>query len=220
MKTFVKKLLFGNKPTQIIKAGVAKGLKMNIDISGKAQRILGLDEREIQSFFEKYAKKCSHFFDIGASDGYYSLIYRKYNKKGVIHMFEAQERFKQEQEDHFKMNNFELNYKYYSKFVSNKNDEKNLSIDDIFKEKNAAILFKIDVDGGEMDVLKGMTNTLSNNKCFFIIETHTKQLEIDCIEFVQKHGYKAKIIDAAWYRTFIPEERPIEHNRWFVAEKD
>lgn len=218
MKKLVKKLLFGNDSIQTIKAGIGKGLKMKIDVSSKAQRVLGLDEREIQKPFADYAKKCTHFFDIGASDGYYSLLYRKYNKNGKIFMFEAQDRFKAEQEEHFKMNAFEINYKHFAKFVSNTNDSTNISIDTLFTETNQKLLFKIDVDGGEMEVFKGMITTIQNNNCFFVVETHTKQLEIDCIKFVENLGYKTRIIDAAWYRTFVPEERPIEHNRWFVAE--
>lgn len=219
MKKIIKKLFFDNSPIQTIKGGIGKGLKMKIDISSKAQRVIGLDEREIQKPFRDYSRTCDYFFDIGASDGYYSLLYRKYNPSGTIYMFEAQTKFKVEQEEHFKLNGFKIDYHHYDKFVSNLNDDKNISIDTLFHEKNKPLLFKIDVDGGEMDVLNGMKNTAVNNTCFFVIETHTKQLEIDCVKFLQDLGYKTKIIDQGWYRTFVKEDRPIEHNRWFIAYK-
>ena len=59
---------------------------------------------------------------------------------------------------------------------SNLDNDKNVSVDTLFPEKDKTILFKIDVDGGEMDVLNGMKNTAINNNCYFVIETHTKQL--------------------------------------------
>lgn len=219
MKKLIKKLIFGDSQIQTIKGGIGKGLKMNIDVSSKAQRIIGLDEREIQKPFMDYAKKCNYFFDIGASDGYYSLLYRKYNPTGTIYMFEAQTKFKIEQEEHFKLNGFKIDYHHYDKFVSNFDNDKNVSVDTLFQEKNKIVLFKIDVDGGEMDVLNGMKNTAINNNCYFVIETHTKQLEIDCIKFLHDLGYKTKVIDQGWYRTFVKEDRPIEHNRWFIAWK-
>ena len=80
MKKLVKKIIFGDSQIQTIKGGIGKGLKMNIDVSSKAQRIIGLDEREIQKPFMNYSKNCNYFFDIGASDGYYSLLYRKYRE--------------------------------------------------------------------------------------------------------------------------------------------
>lgn len=219
MKQLIKKILFGDTPIQTIKAGIGKGLKMHIDVSSKTQRIIGLDELEIQKPFEKYSKLSSYFFDIGASDGYYSLLYRKFNSEGMIYLFEAQTRFKIEQEEHFRLNGFKIDYQHYDKFVSNLDNDKNISIDTLFQKKNETLFFKIDVDGGELDVLNGMKNTAIQNNCYFIIETHTKQLEIDCLNFLQALGYKTKIIDQGWYRVFIKENRPIEHNRWFLAHK-
>ena len=219
MKQLIKKILFGDTSIQTIKAGIGKGLKMHIDVSSKTQRIIGLDELEIQKPFKKYSKLSSHFFDIGASDGYYSLLYRKFNSEGMIYLFEAQTRFKIEQEEHFRLNGFKIDYQHYDKFVSNLDNDKNISIDTLFQKKNETLFFKIDVDGGELDVLNGMKNTAIQNNCYFIIETHTKQLEIDCLNFLQALGYKTKIINQGWYRFFIKENRPIEHNRWFLAHK-
>lgn len=219
MKKLIKSILFGNGEIQTIKGGIGKGLKMKIDVANKAQRVIGLDEREIQKPFADYAEKSDCFFDIGASDGYYSLLFRKHNKKADIYLFEAQERFKEEQVKHFELNNFPVNYHHFAKYVSNKNDDQNVSIDQLYKEKGKTLLFKIDVDGGEVDVLNGMIETIKNNNCLFVIETHSKQLEIDCIQFLEKLNYSTKIIDQGWYRSFLPEERPTAHNRWFTAIK-
>jgi hypothetical protein len=217
VKKFIKSIFVKDDAIQTIKFGAAKGIRMHIDTTSKTQRVLGLDEKEIQKPFVLFAKKCAVFFDIGGSDGYYSLIYRKHNPNGVIYNFEAQERFQREQKEHFALNNFSPINHSFSKFVSDKDDSNHLKLDSIFNESGKNLLFKIDVDGGELDVLKGMVETIKNNSCYFIIETHSQQLERDCIDFLQEKGFKTKIIDTGWYRTFVPENRPIEHNRWFVA---
>src|SRR4051812_10087730 len=114
MKKTIKKILFGNHKIQRIKAGIGKGIQMNIDVTNKAQRVLGLDEFEIQGVVKEYSKKARYFFDIGASDGYYSLLYRNHNKNGIIYMFEAQERFKAEISENFLLNSFPINYHHFS----------------------------------------------------------------------------------------------------------
>ena len=221
MKKLIKKLFVGSgEELREIKFGVAKGIKMQIDADSKAQRILGLDEKEIQSDFKKYAVKADYFFDIGASDGYYSLIYKKLNTPGKIFAFEVKEDLTLEMEKNFSINHFDFkDVSLIKKFVSNFEDEKHTSIDTVFTSKGKNLFFKIDVDGGEMEVLNGLKNTIANNNCFFIIETHTKKLEEDCLAFIQNCAYSTTIIDNAFWRTIIPEDRPIEHNRWFSAHK-
>jgi precorrin-6B methylase 2 len=219
MKNSVKNLLFGRSNIQKIKAGIGKGVFMKIDVSNKAQRILGLDEYEIQKVFKSYSQIAKYFFDIGASDGYYSLLFRKLNPNGSIYMFEAQERFRKEIESNFSLNSFPINYQHFAKYASDKIDNNNVTIDSIFQKRGESLLFKIDVDGGEEVVLKGMEQTMINNKCLFVIETHSKELEESCINFLNKNGYSCKVINHAWFRFFLPEERVIEHNRWLVAEK-
>jgi hypothetical protein len=221
MKKIIKKLLIGSEAkNQVIKFGIAKGIKMQIDVNSKAQRVFGLDEREIQKVFKEFSGKSNYFFDIGSSDGYYSLIYKKLAPQGKIFAFEVKEDLTREMEDNFKTNSFNYaDVTLTKKFVSDKNDASNTTIDSIFNLKDQSLLFKIDVDGGEADVLNGIKNTLLNNTCFFIIETHTAELEKDCLAFLEKAGYKTTIIDNAFWRSIIPENRPIEHNRWFSAYK-
>ena len=81
------------------------------------------------------------------------------------------------------------------------------------------MMFKIDVDGGELDVLQGMSKTLSDHSNKIIIETHTPDLEKSCITFLEARGYQTRIIKNAWWRIILKEERPIDHNRWLVAYK-
>jgi hypothetical protein len=220
MKKLIKKLVVGRGvKVREIRFGIAKGIKMQIDASSKGQRIIGLDEREIQTAFKEFSHKSNCFLDIGASDGYYSLIYKKLNPKGKIFAFELKDELISEMEANFKTNNFNYaDVTLIKKFVADKTDEKHTTID-VLNLKNQTLFFKVDVDGGEMDVLKGLKNTITTNTCYFIIETHTKQLEKDCIAFLETAGYKTSIITNALWRIIIPETRPIEHNRWFSAYK-
>jgi len=219
MKKTIKKILFGDGVTlRKILFGKAKGIKMYIDAGNKTQRILGTDENEIQSCFVDFSKKCNHFFDIGASDGYYGLFYKKYNPKGQAYLFDSDVRFEKIQKEHFQLNSINEGVHSYYKYVSNVNDDTNITVDS-FNLKDENIFLKIDVDGAELIVLEGIQKTLKTNNCFLIVETHSAQLEKDCQLFLEKLGYKFRVIDNAWWRIMLPERRPIAHNRWFESYK-
>ncbi len=223
MKNRIKKLLVGDKiDYHKIKLGIAKGLTFKLNPSHSSQIIWGLNELEIHPYFNKYARKTDNILDIGAAFGYYSLIYRKLNNKGRILTFEPGiGRFHQEIKANFEKSNYSMeNVELIGKMVGVEENDDFVKIDDYFGagEKNK-ILFKVDVDGGELDVLKSGVETFSKNECYFIIETHSPKLEKECIQFMHSINYQTKIIKNAWYRKFVPENRPLELNRWFVAYK-
>jgi hypothetical protein len=53
----------------------------------------------------------------------------------------------------------------------------------------------------------------------WIIETHSLDLENGCIELLRSAGFQTRVIPNGWWRVFIPELRPIAHNRWLAAWK-
>ena len=222
VKQFFKRLVFGTGVRQKkILFGLARGIRMHINMEHKIQRLVGLDELEIQNHFKKFALTSSAFIDIGASDGYYGLIYYKLNSHGEQFLCEANPAFLSEQKGNFAANGYLINRVHFiTKFISDVSNENSLRLDQALadcSEKN--VLVKIDVDGGEVDVLKGMRSALLDRNCKIIIETHSKELEEACISYLQQLNFKTLIVPNAWWRFFIPELRQFKHNRWFVAEK-
>lgn len=217
LNNFIKHVLFGKglKQRKII-AGKARGIKMYLDPTFKFQRLIGADEREIQSLFVRFSKICTCLFDVGASDGYYSLLYKKYNPPGEVYFFDADKKYEAIQEAHFALNDMPTGHNAYTKYVSDINDEQNITLDS-FEIKAQKILIKVDVEGGELTVLKGAVRLLQENDCYLIVETHSRQLEEACIDFLTSHNYSAKIIKNAWWRLLLAERRPLEHNRWLAA---
>lgn len=81
------------------------------------------------------------------------------------------------------------------------------------------VLLKIDVDGAELDVLRAIPGFLSSKRVFLLLETHSAQLDADCRSFLEDLGYAVVIVPQAWWRRFLPEQRPIGFNRWLWAER-
>jgi FkbM family methyltransferase len=56
-------------------------------------------------------------------------------------------------------------------------------------------LLKIDVEGGELDVLHGASHTLDKYHPRLIVATHTYPLDAACRDFLLTRGYSAEILD-------------------------
>ncbi|HTZ11788.1 MAG TPA: FkbM family methyltransferase [Candidatus Margulisiibacteriota bacterium] len=188
-----------------------------------SQRIFGLYEIEIQNYFRAFSPQCDYFVDIGAADGYYSLIYRKYNKHGRILICDGGTGNSEQQKRNLALNNFTLeNISFQDKkWIWDVSNNECIRIDDLILDSNRSYFFKIDVDGNELKVLKGGSSHFKNNQCCFIVETHSLALENACIDFLKGFQYECRIIKNSLLRIILPELRkPCEHNRWIVAAKN
>ena len=69
------------------------------------------------------------------------------------------------------------------------NDQTTMKIDKLDNYKIDADIIKIDVEGFEVEVLKGGLNTIKNAKTI-IIETHSKDLQIKVAKLLSGIGFK------------------------------
>jgi hypothetical protein len=107
----------------------------------------------------------------------------------------------------------------HGEFVSDKEDEAHVTLDQFRKEVEYPCFLKIDVDGGEKDVLEGAKQLLDKGDVRIVLETHSEELEDRCQDALSALGFETHVIDNAWWRFFLPERRPTAHNRWLVAYK-
>ena len=77
---------------------------------------------------------------------------------------------------------------------------------------------KLDADFAELNILHSGERLLVEAKPYLLIETHSAELEHDCVCYLEKLGYQTKIVPNAWWRMIIPEQRPLDHNRWLWAQ--
>ena len=176
-------------------------------------------EKDRMSFLLNNSKKSNILIDIGAHIGFYSILTSEYFKQ--VYSFEPNFRNYQKLLKNIKQNKLErkirtFNYGLgekqqkikgisaskgeliqtsgFSISKNNKTGEDVLIIkgDDTIKLVNKDITIKIDVEGYEYNVLKGLEATLSNNNCFIQIEIWDKNLK-DVLSFLDGLNYQKLI---------------------------
>lgn len=141
-------------------------------------------ERKIYNFFE--LRKGDIIYDVGAGGGEYAILCAKKNTQCLA--FELREDAYKIMNTNIELNNYQDRIKTYLGGVDNNN-----SLDFYFHEdKRNPTIIKIDVEGDEKKVLIGAKRILKECAPKIILETHSKKLERDCLNFLFKFGYSLK----------------------------
>jgi len=106
---------------------------------------------------------------------------------------------------------------FFGLYVGSTNDAEHCTLESFSDTIVYPCLVKIDVDGGERDVLMGARALLKQRKARWIIETHSRELEDECRSILHTAGFTTVIVRNAWWRWLVPEQRPIPHNRWLIG---
>lgn len=229
LKGKIKPVLFRNEPRlRRIKFGLGKGTAFLLDRRSQLQFEFGLSESELTRHYRAQIRPTSILYDIGAADGDTAVRLASLVPHGHVFAFEADQNICHEMQHNLDRNP-ELGrlVEVLNVFVSSREtadrDSSERSIDGLVDRGVIPTpnFVKIDVDGGELDVLKGMHKTL--RRCLqlrslsLLVEVHSPELEVDCTRFLRELGYHVEAVRNAWWRVIWPELRPIGHNRWITA---
>jgi FkbM family methyltransferase len=205
-----------------IVSGPFRDIVMNLSLRSETQVYLGLFEREIHRWLLRLSQDIVTAIDIGAAHGEYTLFFLLKTRAKRIHTFEP---------DLTRLpsfyRNLELNeipssgrLEVSTKLVGLSNSEQETQLDSLAETIHTPLLIKMDVDGAEEQILKGATKINARSRVRWLIETHSQELEVACMELLKRAGFETTIIPNAWWRVLVPEFRPIKHNRWLAAWKN
>ncbi len=143
---------------------------------------LGTFEPFETQILKKEIKEGNFVVDIGASVGYYTLLFAKWTgRKGKVFSFEPNHEKFSVLRKNVRVNNYK-NVLLVQKYVSNKSTKNSkinsVSLDDFFGQYDNPInLIKMDIEGGEGLAMEGMKILLEKNKDIKILtEFHTQEL--------------------------------------------
>jgi hypothetical protein len=184
--------------------GPARGAMLMLDLQYEMRLLLGIYERELWGAYRRLLRPDMRAFDIGGRDGYSALLIHSRTRAPVV-SFEADAKAAEEMRETLALNPGPLEGVHA--FIGGDG----LSLDAAALDYGKPQFVKIDVEGGEVDVLRSGPELL-RTKPAMIIEVHGAAEERGCIELLR--GYVIETVDRA---TFLKEHRPLAHNRWLVC---
>jgi precorrin-6B methylase 2 len=216
----IKKLLVSSGAgNRTIPFGVYRGLKLNIDLASQAQIFFGLWERETYSAIRSAVSEASWLIDVGAGRGELCLYYLSKKPAGFAVAIEPNESERDRLDENVALNEHipRTRLRVLGAFAGSTPSAGCVTLDQIDVDHDQCGFVKIDVDGHEVEVLAGAPRLLSGRRRRLLVETHSRELEREVVGILERHGFDVRVIDNAWWRLVVPEQRPIDHNRWVYA---
>lgn len=188
---------------------------MELDLSHQSQRYWGFDEREIAEAVLSLMISCKTVVDVGANDGYYTMAFLRSSAEHVIACEPSSTA------DLLLRNAAANGYHPDDRFCVISKPvglaAGYISVSELLKDLPTPVFMKVDIDGGEFDLLESAKDYPFLAETCWLIETHSKELEDRCIAWLRERNHHTEIIYNARWRVFLPELRPIAHNRWFTS---
>jgi Methyltransferase FkbM domain len=219
--SYLKNMLVrpGRRPRRIW-AGLFRNLLLDIDLRSDTQLYFGLWERETYSYIRSSTLNCSWVIDVGAGRGELCVYCLKNSSADRVVAVEPTKNEVAIMRDNLFLNKCESErILIHCKYAGTRRGDKYVQLDELGIDYAKPGFVKIDVDGYELDVLRSGRTVFSAGNPMVLVETHSQKLEKDCSEWLSARGYHCQIIRPAWWRLFVPERRPIPHNRWLWAAK-
>jgi hypothetical protein len=215
-------LLPSGRSPRRIRAGLLRGLPMQLDLAHHSQRWLGLQERELYGSMRRFARNINTAVDVGANDGMYTLYFLARTSARKVYSFEPSVECLEEFRENLAVNNLtgDERLEIVPRSVGASSAEGWTTMDSLAPTIVPPCLIKVDIDGGEGDLLRGASACLGLPAMRWIIEVHSKALEQDCLQVLKDAGYHVRIVYNAWWRRVVPELRQVELNHWLVADRD
>lgn len=218
MARYLKKLLFGTtRAPRRVRFGLYRGLTLNINPNGDLAYVFGTYEIETHAWLRKAASASRSFVDVGAGNG--ELVAWALSKPGMesVVAYEAMPERCDLMRSNVALNGFTDDPRLTivcGEFLSAATRSADLRTVEKLPEP---ILFKMDIDGGEADVLRHLEELMARKKMHVLIETHSRDLDAACLQLLSQAGYHARQVPQSRLRILLPERRPLDFNQWITA---
>lgn len=188
-------------------------MRIGIDFeAGQTGLYLGLYEVELNRHLRRLCRPGDRAYDVGGQFGYDALVIAKLTGAEVVSL-ECDPVYV----DVIRRNaslNPGCRVEAREAFVADRTGGSMLALDDLARSTFVPDFIKIDIEGGEVAALQGAAHILAERRPGLVIEVHSVPLEEECRRILEAHGYQ---IETVTPRRWLPDYRPIEHNRWLVA---
>jgi len=218
---FIKKFIKSGRRPQKVRWGLYRGIYLQLDLHCELQNYFGFYECETFAAIRSLSSGCKGFLDLGAAKGELSIYFLR--RDGIQKVVAVEP---SDAELNLFQTNLELNglgdddrLYIHRGFAGAGDGSEWQTLDELVTHLPTPVFLKIDIDGPEAEVLKSGLSILRNKDCRLLIETHSVEAENGCVECLEGLNYKTEVIEQAGWRYFLPERRPIQHNRWLTGRR-
>lgn len=199
-----------------IPRGPLKGLKWIVGASTHGCW-LGTFESDKVAAFESEIRRDCVVYDLGANAGVYTLLSASRATAGHVYSFEPLERNLDFLRRHIELNRFTNctvipaavhSSSGWAQFAEGPTPEMAaLATDGALRVKTVALdqlreagtlpapdLIKMDIEGNELEALRGATRLLESDRPVIFVAAHSSILERDCAEFLRNLGYSVALL--------------------------
>jgi hypothetical protein len=199
--------------------GLARGLRLEVDQGAPLHIYLGTAEIELAVHVRRFARPGVRVCEVGGYDAYYAMVFARLTQADVT-SFEFRDEAVARMRRNLALNpGLAERVKIIQTYVANESGDtpRTDTIDRMVASATmvAPDLMIIDVEGAEAMVLGGARDLLWRRRPDLIVETHSHELEDECVGILRDSGYTPLIVNQ---RRWLPEKRGSGHNRWLVAD--
>lgn len=203
-----------------VPVGFYKGLTLWLDPATELMFYAGLYEAETTKWLADEGKSMRSLVDVGAGCGELSMWALSKRQVERVLAYDASPERWPIFEKNLAANGFTSDGRLHMVrgfFLGNDDADVTLTM---LRELPEPVLVRIDVDGGEVEIVDRLRGLLESKDLRFLIETHSEELHVDCRKVLEAHRYRVSDIIPACWRFLIPERRPVGFNQWLVAERE
>jgi FkbM family methyltransferase len=195
-----------------VRGGPLKGAKMRLDPRKQKEMLLGSYESGVQEALQKHAGKGDVVFDVGAHVGFFSLLASKVvGEGGRVVACEPDPYMSERLRTNLKLN-ARGNVSWENVAVGETSSRKSfasgggagtgslsedgsievevVTLDRLAEKWGAPAVVKVDVEGGELDVLAGGSRVLREHRPVLIVEAHGAENEKAAVHMLENLHYR------------------------------
>lgn len=217
----VKNAVVSDTPRYLkVRAGPARGAMLFTTYRCGTRQLLGVYESEIIPYLKRYVRAGDVCYDIGAAGGYYTFAFAKLAAPGRVHSFDMDKQLTDQltvlADDNARLGS--MVRVHQMQIGARHVDERQTSLDQLVYQHRwpPPDVIKIDVEGGELDILNGAAQLLREHHPRLIVEVHSVALEQSCTHRLESLSYTPTLVkNRAWMAEYMSRR---SHNRWLCAD--